>query len=164
MTSPLLLAMQEAITGRTCSVERHDWTWRFVFGNGASDGCTVTTTSWWRIISEGRLAHAVEDDGQQFGLPAPVDGVRRSSELLSNVPVASAFVDAITSDLIITFERGLRLDILNSSCGYESWQANFRHGENDVTLISGGGGEIDFVTTPAGSHHQVVVGQRLPRE
>jgi hypothetical protein len=162
MTSSLIFAMQESIAGRTCSAERHDWTWCFVFGKGAADGCTVTTTSWWRIISEGRIAHAVEDDGQQFGLPRPVDGIERSNTLLAHTCAVTILVKDLTSDLRIDFQRGLRLDIMNSSCGCESWQANFRHAGNDVSLISCGGGEMNFVKAPVGLSPQIMRGRKLP--
>jgi hypothetical protein len=153
--------MQQSIAGRRCSVERHDSTWCFVFGGGAVDGCTVTTTSWWRIISGGRIAHSVADDGQLFGLPAPVNGLERSDALLSGVFAVSTYLEDITSDLRIEFERGIRLDIMNSSCGYESWAANFRQAENDITLIGSGGGELNFVSTPVNPRPQVVRGHGL---
>ena len=64
--------------------------------------------------------------------------------------VVAAEVSELTSDLLISFEGGTRLQIFNSSAGYESWQANFRHAEHDVTLISAGGGLMDFVEVLAG--------------
>ena len=164
MTSPLLFAFHDAVVGRSCDVDRDDWTWSFVFGGGAAAGCTITATSWWRIISQNRIQLSVEDDGQQFGRPSPVIGLEQSRKLLSGSHAVDAIVTEVTSYLLVSFKDGTRLEIINSSSGYESWQANFRHKDDDVTLISGGGGLMDFVAVPAGARPSVVVGRRLPRD
>ena len=58
-----------AWVGRTCQVWRGEPDWVFVFGEDES--VTASCTS--RLIAYGRIVLCDGDDGEHFGLPAPVD-------------------------------------------------------------------------------------------
>lgn len=162
MTAPSFAAFRAAILGRDCAVTRRESDWSFLFGRSAAEGCMIATGSWWRVICEGRIAYATDDDGQSFGLGSPIDGEERTRALLKGHRPSDISIDARTADLILQFEGGVRLDILGSSCGYESWQACFRAAGDDVTIVGGGGGSLSFVSTPIGSSPAVVHGRPLP--
>ena len=93
----------------------------------------------WRAVSTGRIVLGSEDHGHQFGLPEPVDGVSRVLALLGKKTVVSVDIDRVTSDLSIQFTDDLRIDVFNSSAGYEGWHYSDRQG---LELIAAGGGRL----------------------
>lgn len=129
---------QRTLHGQTCRVGRgaHDWT--FSFG----DAATVVAIVPWRIIIDGTIAHADEDDAQWFGLPRPVDGEARANTLLDGLLVRDVALDPVTADLRISFDGEARLDLFNNSSGYEGWRATLRDGVRAVTIIALGGGKL----------------------
>jgi len=92
----------------------------------------------WRIMSEGRIALGSVDHEQAFGLPKPVDAAVEASNLLKGHPVERAEVLPHSSDLVIDFGKGLRLEGWNSSSGYEGWSAT---GPNNQRIVALGGGD-----------------------
>jgi hypothetical protein len=54
--------------------------WQFRFGDGEA---TLNLECPWRLLLNGAVAFGGDDDGQQFGLPAPLDGVKETEKLLS---------------------------------------------------------------------------------
>jgi hypothetical protein len=114
----------------------NDWNFRFdKVGELAVD-------SPWRIIASGRIAHADEDDGQKFGLPAPVNGVERAMGLLSGKKIASVEISPASGDLRIQFDGATFLEIFNNSSGYEGWHAIVRGSGKRAHVIAQGGGQI----------------------
>ncbi|MCC2977945.1 DUF6188 family protein [Sphingomonas sp. PL-96] len=132
---------EQAFVGRACSIERELPFWRANFG----DGYTMAFRVPWRIVTNGRVAFGNEDEGQLFGLPAPVNGVERSAKLLHGKFVIAVQLDRQTGDLRIVFDGDTRLDVFNHSLGYEGWYAYYSaHGER-WGMIAMGGGEIAVV-------------------
>jgi hypothetical protein len=158
MTVPLSASFQAAFVGRPCSIARAEFIWTFDFGNGA----TIISEGWWRLIADGHLAFASEDDGQQFGLPAPLDGEKHVNDLLHRHAVISLTISSETADLVVTFEGATRLEILGSSLGYESWQAHCVADGQKIQIIGGGAGQLSFVSTPISDDPRIVFGQALP--
>ncbi len=109
------------------------------------DGCAITVSSPWRIVVQHRIAHADSDDGQWFGLSAPVDGQSRSNQLLDRLVVEAVEFTVATADIKILFDGETQIEIFNHSSGYEGWSASFcldgRHG----TIIGLGGGELAVI-------------------
>lgn len=161
MISPLLIAFERATVGRQCAVERRDADWVFLFGGDGAEGCFLTTDALWRVVEGGRIRLTSEDDRQQFGLPAPVDAQDTCRRIFHGRSAHSVSVDPVTADVTIRFDADVRLEIMSTSSGYESWQARFRHADQDVTLIGAGGGSLCFVSAPAGSNPGVLVGRPL---
>ena len=91
----------------------------------------------WRIVSDRGIALGSEDDGQQFGLPAPVDGGAVALKLLAAVPLKQVLVTEKTGDIVFEFESGIRLEVFNNSSGYEGWNCGTPSG---LEVIGMGGG------------------------
>jgi len=162
MPSPILTAFERATVGRSCEVSKRECDWDFTFGGGPSDGCAIAAQTFWRVVAGGRIVVTSKDDGHRFGLPAPLDAEEVCQRSLRGGVAISVDVDPVTGDIAIRLDNDTRLDILTTSSGYESWQAFFRDADQDVTLVGAGGGELSFVSEPAGSNAAVVVGHPLP--
>ena len=132
---------KQAFVGRTCSIEREPPFWRADFG----DQFTIAFRVPWRIVANGRVAFGDEDDGQQFGLPAPLDGEERAASVLGERIVQILHVDEETGDLRIEFDGHTRIDVFNQSCGYEGWDAYSTAGGERWGVIAMGGGELAVV-------------------
>src|ERR1019366_1481758 len=91
----LVTRFEEALKGCRCTIQRGENVWIFDFG----DGCRITAESPWRLVVSTGIAFADTDDGQQFGLSAPVDGEAVSNALLKGHKIKSATVDRVTADL-----------------------------------------------------------------
>lgn len=121
-------------------IVHHENGWYFDLGehSGISADCP------WRILDAGHIAHADEDDGQQFGLPKPVVGEERAFSLLAGKKITSVEVAPVSGDLKIYFGAGIALEFFVNSSGYESWQASARNGSHRVNLVAQGGGQISI--------------------
>lgn len=136
----LTSAFEASVIGRPCRVTRREADWQFDLGDGAS----IAVACHWRLISTDGIALTDEDDGQQFGLPTPVDAEAQANALLAGATVSIVAVDRLTSDLSLRFSNDLRLDLLNNSSGYEGWQGGFAHGESRSSIVALGGGGLAF--------------------
>ncbi len=96
----------------------------------------------WRILGSSILL-ASEDHQHKFGLPAPLDALARASELLAGDTVTDFILHHDSLDLVFTFSRGHRLDILPTSAGYEAWQIVSPQRQH---IIAVGGGRLDTYT------------------
>lgn len=133
--------LSSALRGRECCVSRREADWNFDFGGRLHIAASVP----WRIVTGDGIAHGDEDDGQQFGLPQPVDGEARVNALLSGQKVCKVEVDGQTADLRVLFDGGARLDFFNNSSGYEGWQASVPVGGRVLTVVAIGGGGLTAV-------------------
>lgn len=120
-------------------IERFEHEWRFCFANNMY----LQVECPWRVIAGGRIAYGDEDHAQQFGLPAPLDGLDRTNTLLLNKTVQGVQVRDETGDLTISFDNQRALEILNLSCGYEAW--HFTDGA-DLFIVAQGGGQLSSPT------------------
>ena len=85
-----------------------------------------------------------EDHGHQFGLPAPVDAAERVLSRVAGQPVVAASIIRTTGDLSIEFAHQFHLQLLQMSCGYESWRLHIQGNETICT----GGGDIAYFKRP----------------
>ena len=129
------------LIGRSCVVghREHDWTFDF----SGSLGLAVSAP--WRIIFNGRIAFASEDDGQLFGLKSPVNGEAKAGKLLEGRAVTAASLDKETADLTLHFGAATRIDVFNNSMGYEGWQGSYAVRDKRWSLIAMGAGEVAFI-------------------
>ena len=116
------------------SVEKQDYSWIFVFGEDVS----LITESSWRLISKDRIIVTSEDHDQQFGLPKPVDAAERVLSCAADSTIESVAICTSTGDLSIKLNNQVHLQLLQMSCGYESWSL-YIHG---IQTICTGGGNI----------------------
>jgi hypothetical protein len=109
--------------------------WLFRFDSGTS----LAVECLWRLLVARAIVVTSEDHGQRFGLEVAVDAGSGASEVLARDTVKEFSLRADTLDLIFTFDRDQRLEILPSSSGYESWHIispQRRH------IIAQGGGQL----------------------
>jgi uncharacterized protein DUF6188 len=124
---------EQEIRDKTVRTTRRDFEWVFDFG----DAFTLVVGSAWRLRGSDSLLLTDADDGQKYGLPAPVDAEARSNDALADATVSSFELDDSTGDLTITFSNGVSLEVLTDSMGYESWQA---YSNGELFAVGGNGG------------------------
>ena len=105
-------------------------------GNGAislsfSNG-VVLTAAYWRVVENSRAGISSLDHEQQYGLPAPFDGITLLHGLLAEKQVCSASLDHSTGDLLFGFAGGQNLQIFNFT-GYEIWHVAFPDGTGEYS-------------------------------
>jgi hypothetical protein len=120
----------------------HECSWEFVFDRAAC----LTAACLWRLIENGRIRLTSQDDGHQFGLPAPLDAVRVVNEGIAGANASSVILRSGTLDLEIGFENGYTLQFIPDSCGYESWAAQ----DAARQFIAAGGGKLWVIDEPTG--------------
>lgn len=118
-------------------VEKAGHLWQFRFGDG---NATLNLECPWRLLLHGAIVYGGDDDGQQFGLPAPIDGVRETKKLLATSSVTSLEVRETCSDLSLTFGNGVLLEAFNGSSGYEGWTCS----GGGTTVVAQGGGTLSI--------------------
>jgi hypothetical protein len=106
--------------------------WQFYFGEVS----LRVESDQWRVF-KGKLQFCASDDGQKFGLPKPFDVVTRTQELLSGQNIQAFQVREDCNDLILSFGNDVKLEILQSSGGYESWMMSNSQGPKAVATGDG---------------------------
>lgn len=119
-------------------ITRRENDWLFEFG----DTHKLVVECPWRILAEGRIAHADEDDGQRFGLEKAVAGAERALSLLEGKRVRKFGIDEVSGDLRLEFVGGVALELWNNSSGYEAWSAIAKHGAQEFGIVAQGGGGV----------------------
>ena len=132
---------EASLVGRVCVVDRREYDWSFDLAGGVS----LAVSAPWRIVLEGRIAFARDDDGQVFGLVAPVDGEAEARKLLEGKTIVAATLDRQTADLTLQFGAATRIDVFTNSMAYEGWQATYFIDGQRWSLIAMGGGEVAFM-------------------
>jgi len=126
-----------AVVSGTCltAVERTGVSWLFSFGSAWE-----VRTDCWRLIAGGGIAASGDDDGHLFGLSEPFDAAERVKLALSG-QVSHLEVSGETADLKIYFGDD-RLELLNTSSGYESWMLTVHLAGHRGWLVALGGGGV----------------------
>jgi hypothetical protein len=124
--------LETQLLRKSLRVTRRENDWVFDFGNDAQ----LHVAALWRFRSKTQILLTDLDDGQLFGLPAPVDAEARANEIVEAATTVSFDFDEATADLRVGLSNGVLLEIITSSGGYESWQA-YAGGE----LLAVGGNE-----------------------
>jgi hypothetical protein len=118
------------VCGRTVlSLTRREHDWGLLL-----DGETqIVIGCLWRLLEADRVRLTSQDDGQRFGLPAPVDAAGEATLRISGHRVSRAELRAGTLDL----DDGAVFQIIPDSAGYEAWQIC---GPMGKVIATGGGG------------------------
>ena len=135
MSESIQLCCRQLVGQQLLKCEVQDQTWSFCF----SGEVIVQTESSWRLVDATRVVVSSEDHGHPFGLPAPVDAVARVTIRTVDQTVTAAHISPTTGDLTIDFGGGVHIQLLQLSCGYESW----RLGVKEMWTYCCGGGRID---------------------
>jgi Family of unknown function (DUF6188) len=126
------------------SLMRRDFDWVLVFDNDVS----LVIACLWRLVEDGRIRFTSDDDGQQFGLPAPVDVAAEVDRRLAMASVAAVELRQGILDLEIHFSTGHVLHVIPNSSGYEAW--NLCSGSRQYIAV--GGGELTNFGSQPNSH------------
>lgn len=138
MEPDYLFELKRCLINKPCHVARTASEWCIEFDGNVQ----IWMPGPWRIVADGRVTFGSEDDGQRFGLPAPLDGEACANTLLANKKVLSVSINEQTGDIHILFDDAIQLDAFTSSRGYEGWRAYFSIGDARWSAFVLGGGEI----------------------
>jgi hypothetical protein len=114
------------------SLTRREYDWVVAFAKDAS----LVIACLWRLVESGRIRVTSEDDGQQFGLPAPVDAAAEVNGRLAGAAVEAVELRQGLLDLELRFSTGHSLQIIPDSSGYEAW--NVCNGNRQFIAVGGG--------------------------
>ncbi len=103
------------------------------------EGASLTLECPWRIMARGRIMLGSVDHAQKFGHDTPVDAAATAASILGDRKIQYVQVLPNSSDLVLDFGNGLRLEAWNNSSGYEGWTA---HGPDNQRIVALGGGEV----------------------
>ncbi|MEM7316355.1 MAG: DUF6188 family protein, partial [Planctomycetota bacterium] len=106
------------IQQRLLAANRRDHDWLFAFARESK----LVVECLWRLVEGKRIRLTSLDDGQQLGLPTPVDAEHEINSRLVNASVVTVTLRD-TLDLQLTFDTGHILEIIPDSSGYEAWNA-----------------------------------------
>jgi hypothetical protein len=124
------------------ALTRREFDWVLEFDKDVS----LVVACLWRLVEGGRIRFTSLDDGQQFGLPAPVDAAAEVNRRLAQASVEGEELRHGILDLDLQFSTGHVLQVIPDSSGYEAWNLCSRSGQ----FIAVGGGElISFGSHPA---------------
>jgi hypothetical protein len=121
---------------------RRDYDWVVTFDKDAN----IVIACLWRLLEAGRIRFTSNDDGQQFGLPTPVDAAAEVNGRLAGAAVEAVELRPGLLDLDLRFSTGHTLQIIPNSSGYEAWTAS----SGDRQFIAVGGGELAIFAGDAG--------------
>ena len=116
------------------SFVRREYDWVVTFDKDTS----LVVACLWRLVESGRIRITSADDGQQFGLPAPVDAAAEVNGSLAGAEVEGVELRQGLLDLELRFSTGHAIQIIPDSSGYEAWNVSGRNGQ----VIAVGGGEL----------------------
>src|SRR4051812_45752463 len=98
------------------SLTRRESDWVLDFDKGVR----LVIACLWRLVEAGRIRVTSEDDGHQFGLPAPVDAAAEVNRRLAKASVAAVEIREGTLDWELRFNGGHVLQVIPDSSGYEA--------------------------------------------
>ena len=116
------------------SLTRREFDWVLVLGEDVH----LVIACLWRLVEDGRIQRTGQDDGHQFGLPAPVDAAAEVNRCLAGATVEAVDLRRGTLDLDLRFTTGHVLQIIPDSAGYEAWILS----DGSRQFIAVGGGEL----------------------
>ena len=114
------------------SLTRREFEWLLVFDKDVN----VVVACLWRLVEAGRIRFTSQDDGQQFGLPAPVDAAAEVNRRLALAYIETVELRKGSLDLELRFSTGHVLQIIPDSSGYEAW--NLCSEKKHFVAIGGG--------------------------
>jgi hypothetical protein len=108
--------------------------WYFVF----TGNICFNVESIWRLLENKKIKRVSLDNGQQFGLPKPIDLASEINTYLFGKKILEIKVKQDTADLVLTLTDNMQIEILITSSGYESYNFTI----DNKNYIGLGSGEI----------------------
>ena len=116
------------------SYDKDGDSWRFSF----SDNINFIAQTIWRVLKNKKIQWVSLDNGQQFGLPNPINLIDKLTSELKGKHLLEIIVKPNTADLLLNLTDNLQIEIFISSSGYESYNFSI----NKKNYIGMGSGEI----------------------
>jgi hypothetical protein len=82
------------------------------------DVATLAVDCLWRLRKNHRVSLTSNDDGQKFGLLAPVDACLEAASLLNGQHIIEVTLNESSADLTLQFDDQIQLEVLTDSSGY----------------------------------------------
>ena|SRR5438067_6141487 len=114
------------------SFTKREYDWIASFGRDTH----LVIACLWRLIEGSRIRFTSQDEGQWFGLPAPVTAAEEIARRLSGKLVEAAALKDGTLDVELRFDTGHLLQIIPDSSGYEAWDLS--NGRSQFIAVGGG--------------------------
>ncbi|MGB4774418.1 MAG: hypothetical protein WBP45_04545 [Daejeonella sp.] len=108
--------------------------WRFSF----TDKIYASSSGFWRLLKSNKIIFVSFDNGEQFGLPEPIDLAVELNKILEGKYLTKIEVLKDTFDLVLTLTDDLKLEIFIASSGYETYDFSL----NAKRYIGLGSGDI----------------------
>jgi len=115
----------------THDLDGESWTFKFLADYFTAYGL-------WRILENKKIRFVSLDNGQQFGLPKPIDLVTEVNEILKNKRLQTIIIKPDTSDLQLILSDNFEIEIFITSSGYETYEFSI----DSKRYIGQGSGEI----------------------
>jgi hypothetical protein len=122
------------IRHRFQSVSRREFDWVVIFEKDVR----LVIACLWRFVDSGKIRITSEDDGHQFGLPAPADAAGEVNHVLAHATVGAVELRHGTLNLEIQFSSGHVFQVIPDSAGYEAWILS----DGDRQFVAVGGGDL----------------------
>ncbi|WP_299541813.1 hypothetical protein [Phenylobacterium sp.] len=101
------------------NVLRREHSWHFEFSSAS-----LSVEHLWRVLADGAPVLTDREDGLTYGGPVAIDAQDEARRLLLGLRVLGAIVDPETADLRISFDGGLRLDVLTIAPRTVAWEVS----------------------------------------
>src|SRR3954447_20036988 len=98
------------------SFTRNEYEWWLMF----NEKQYLAIACLWRLIHMGRIRGTSADDGQWFGLPAPVDAAQEVNNRIAGELIESVKLQEGTLDIEFRFDNGYSVEVIPDSAGYEA--------------------------------------------
>ncbi|HMI80138.1 MAG TPA: hypothetical protein VK484_15170 [Ferruginibacter sp.] len=108
--------------------------WLFSF----ADKIYASSSGFWRLLEKNKIVFVSLDNGQQFGLPKPIDLVEELNKILTGKCLTKIEVINDTFDLMLSLTDELQFEIYIASSGYETYDFSI----NNKRYIGLGSGDI----------------------
>ncbi len=139
MTNELIFKTNSIFQSSTYDKDADSWS--FVF----ADRIYFNIQTIWRLFDNKKIKRVSLDNGQQFGLPQPIDLAPEINEYLIGKKILEIKVKQDTGDLILTLTDNLQIEILITSSGYESYNFTI----DNKNYIGLGSGDIAIYDNPS---------------
>ena len=130
--------LEERLADQPLAFTRREADWVLEFGQYVF----LCVECFWRLRNTHGLLLTSEDEGQRFGLPAPINAEEKANALVSSNKVIAATIDPTTADIRIVLTNEIVCEILTNSSGYESWQAYENKLGGEMLGVGANGGLI----------------------
>jgi hypothetical protein len=135
MTQDLIFNTNSLFDNVTYYTETESWCFFF------EEKISVSFSGFWRLYKNNKIVLVSTDNGQQYGLPEPIDLVSEITKALTGKTLQQIKADKDTADLELKITEEIKIIFYTSSTGYE----NYYLAIDNKTYIGMGGGGVELI-------------------